>query len=45
MSLIDDEIISDDSDYYDDSNPDNKFNNSKKLFNDQMFLTKMSMSK
>ena len=38
------EIESDEWDYYDDSNPENKFNNSKKLFKDQIFLTKITTS-
>lgn len=44
IDIYENEIVSNNSDYYDDSDPDNKFNNSKKLFNDSMFLTKMSMS-
>lgn len=41
---FDDEIHSHKSDYYDDSNPENKFNKSKKLFKDQEFLTKITTS-
>ena len=39
-----DEINSNNSDFYDDTNPENKFNNSKKLFKDQMFLTKITIN-
>lgn len=38
------EIASDSEDFYDDTNPENKFNNSKKLFKDQTFMTKITMN-
>ena len=39
-----DEILSNASDFYDDIDPNNKFNNSKKMFKDQSFLTKITMN-
>ena len=38
------EITQNEDDFYDDTNPENKFNKSKKLFKDQMFLTKITMN-
>ena len=42
ISMLSETIFSETSDYYDDTNPDNKFNYSKRMFSDQTLLSKMS---